>query len=166
MLLSRTSLRPLPAWATTATTRAKRHPKIHFVDTGLAAHLARVGPGELHPVTGQMTGPLLESFVVAELHKQRTWCDTDIQLSHFQDRNGAEIDVIVENLETGQVAGIEVKATATPTARDARHLAYLRDRLGARFALGLVLHLGQQSLSLGDRLFAVPTSTLWRRASK
>ena len=48
-----------------------------------------------------------------------------------------------------------------PDARGARHLAYLRDRLGDRFAIGVLLHLGDQSLPLGDRLWARPISSLW-----
>jgi uncharacterized protein len=59
------------------------------------------------------------------------------------------------------VAGVEVKATATPRPGDARHLAYLRDRLGERFTLGVVLHTGRQHVVLGDRLVAVPIATLW-----
>ncbi len=69
-----------------------------------------------------------------------------------------EVDVVVERGR--QVAGIEVKATATPRPRDARHLAYLRDRLGDRFTLGVVLHTGYQRVVLGDRLVAA-VSTLW-----
>jgi hypothetical protein len=59
------------------------------------------------------------------------------------------------------VVGIEVKATATPLPQHARHLAYVRDRLGDRFRSGVVLHTGSQRLPLGDRLVAVPVASLW-----
>lgn len=156
-------VQPLPAWATNATTRAKRHPKIHLVDTGLAAHLSGATMSDLSPLTpGRLLGPLLESFVVGELSKQATWSERDIALSHFRDRAGAEIDVIVEDRDSGAICGIEVKASATPTQRDARHLAYIRDRLGRRFTLGVVLHTGDVVLPLGDRLWAMPVSALWQ----
>lgn len=152
----------VPAWATSATTRAKRHPKIHLVDTGLAADLCGVGERDLSPVAdGRMTGALLETFVVTELHKQATWSDRTIDLSHFRDRNGPEVDLIVEDRRSGIIAGVEIKATATPTARHARSLQLLRDRLDDRFSVGIVLHTGTTVLSLGDRLWAVPVSTIW-----
>jgi len=153
----------LPAWATSATTRAKRRPKIHLIDTGLAADLCGYDRPHLAPTSaGTAAGSLLETFVIAELAKQATWGERDLELLHFRDRHGAEIDVIVEERRSGRVAAIEVKATETPMLRDARHIHRLRERLGSRFALGLVLHAGTQVLPLGDRVWAVPVSTVWR----
>jgi hypothetical protein len=57
---------------------------------------------------------------------------------------------------------VEVTLSAAPTARDARHLARMRDRTDDRFGVGLVLHAGGDVLPLGDRLWAVPFSVLWR----
>jgi len=59
------------------------------------------------------------------------------------------------------VAGIEIKATASPGADDARHLVWLRDRLGSRFTMGVVLHTGPTDFEMGDRIVAAPISTLW-----
>ena len=65
-------------------------------------------------------------------------------------------------LERGrELVAIEVKATATPMAAHAKHLAFLRDRIGDRFKGGVVLHTGNQRVPLGDRLCAVPVSSLW-----
>ena len=104
-------------------------------------------------------GPLLESFVVAELAKQATWTERPVSLAHYRDRDQREVDVVIERGR--QVAAIEVKATATPRPHDARHLAFLRDRLDDRFTLGVVLHTGHQNIVLGDRLVAAPVSSLW-----
>jgi hypothetical protein len=57
---------------------------------------------------------------------------------------------------------VEVKLGASPTVRDARHLALLRDALGERFSVGVVVHTGPHALPLGERLWAVPVSGLWR----
>lgn len=56
---------------------------------------------------------------------------------------------------------IEVKGTATPQPQHARHMAYVRDRLGDRFVRGIVLHTGTQRINFGDRLVAAPISTVW-----
>jgi predicted AAA+ superfamily ATPase len=95
--------------------------------------------------------------VVRELAKQATWAERPVSLAHYRDQR--DVDVVIERGR--QVAAIEVKATATPRPADARHLAFLRDRLGDRFTLGVVLHTGSQHIVLGDRLVAAPVSTLW-----
>ena len=53
------------------------------------------------------------------------------------------------------------KPDAAPTADSARHLATLRDRYPEAFLAGVVLHTGPRVYRLGDRLLAVPISTLW-----
>ncbi|MGH3923328.1 MAG: hypothetical protein ACRDTT_10740, partial [Pseudonocardiaceae bacterium] len=85
-----------------------------------------------------------------------------VDLHHFRDRYGAEVDLIVSDRRTGEFAAIEVKLTSTPTERHARTLATFRDRFGPRFTVGLVIHTGAHTLPLGDRLWAVPISALWR----
>ena len=153
-----------PAWATNATTRVKRAPKVHLVDSGLATSLLGIGERELGALErDRELGFLLESFVVTELCKQASWNDRAVDVLHFRDRNGPEVDIIVEQRTTGAVAGIEVKATMTPRAEHARHLAMLRDRLGDAFTVGVVLHLGAAVLPLGDRLWAVPVPAVWTR---
>ncbi len=61
----------------------------------------------------------------------------------------------------GRLAGIEVKPTAIPSARDAKGFAHLRDKLGRRFVAGLVLHTGIAATPFGDRIAAVPIDILW-----
>lgn len=153
----------LPAWSTNITTRAKRRPKVVLVDTGLAADLCGVGEREFAPdAGGQAAGALFETFVINEVIKQATWSERTVDLWHFKDRDGAEIDLVVEDRRSGEVAGVEIKLSSTPTARHARHLALVRDRLGARFRTGLVVHAGAQTLPLGERIWAVPVSALWQ----
>ena len=153
----------VPAFATSATTRAKRRPKVFITDSGLAAHLANAGPATFGVGgDGALAGALFETAVLGEVAKQAGWSDRVVDLSHFRDRNGPEVDLVVEDRRSGRFAGIEVKLTATPTTAHARHLALLRDRLPERFTVGLVIHTGTHSLPLGDRIWAVPTTALYR----
>jgi uncharacterized protein len=153
----------LPAWSTSITTRAKRRPKVVLVDTGLAANLCGLGEQAFGPTAdGVSAGALFDTFVTTEVHKQATWSDRSVDLSYFRDRDGAEIDLIIEDRHSGDLAGLEIKLTSTPTTRHARHLLMLRDKLGDRFKTGLVVHVGFQILPLGDRIWAVPVSALWR----
>lgn len=153
----------LPAWSTNITNRAKRRPKVLVVDTGLAADLCGFGEQTFAPeADGSAAGALFETFVVTEVLKQATWTDRSVDLFYFRDRDGAEVDLIVEDRRSGELAGLEIKLTSTPTARHAKHLMMLRDRVGPRFTTGLVIHAGSQTLPLGERIWAVPVSVLWR----
>ena len=50
---------------------------------------------------------------------------------------------------------------ASVTKADWRALGKLRDKLGERFRCGAVVYTGDQTIPLGDRLYAVPLSGLW-----
>ena len=71
---------------------------------------------------------------------------------------GAEVDVIIET-DRGVIA-VEVKAAGSAQTRDFKHLALLRDRLGDECIAGVVMHLGPAG-RVGDRLWAMPVTSLW-----
>ena len=49
----------------------------------------------------------------------------------------------------------------TVRAEDFRGLRHLANRLGDRFRAGIVLYAGEQQLSFGDLLTALPMAALW-----
>jgi uncharacterized protein len=153
-------VRLLPAWSRNLTRKITRHPKIHITDTGLAAHMLGKDPASLARPTDPARGPLLETFVHNELHRQTAWLDDDIRLHHLRDRDGAEVDIVAESAD-GRIVAIEVKAAPTATAADARWLTWLRDKTTDDFTAGIVLHAGPRAYRLGDRLYALPISQLW-----
>ena len=150
----------LPAWSRNLTRRVKRHPKIFLTDPGLAAWLLGKTPAALEDPTDPATGQLVETFVFAELRRQLTWAATDVTMFHWQDRAGAEVDVVLEASD-GRVVGLEVKSSQTPKPEWFRWLGQMRDALGGRFRIGVALYPGDQVLPFGDRLLAVPISALW-----
>jgi uncharacterized protein len=150
----------IPAWSSNLTAKAVRKPKLHMVDSGLAAVLLGVDADRLRQPTATMSGALLESFVVGELTRQLGWSDTDAGLFHWRDRDGAEVDVVIEQ-PNGEVLGIEVKAALDVDRADTKGLRILRDRLGDRFQVGIVLHFGDRPQFLEDGIVAVPINALW-----
>ena len=62
-------------------------------------------------------GQLLETFVYQELRRHASWHDGEIRFSHYRDKDGAEVDLVLER-GGGQIAGVEVKAAATVTAAE------------------------------------------------
>ncbi len=150
------------AWSRNLTAKVVKHPKIHFVDSGLCARLMGVTPTSLSSPGHPATGPLMETFVAGEIARQATWAETDVRVSHFRDRGGAEIDIVLES-SSGAVAAIEVKAGASIVDGDLRNLRAFRDRAGESFVNGVVLYAGERTVSMGDRLWAAPISAIWAR---
>lgn len=151
----------VPAWETNLSKRVIQRPKAMLLDTGLAARLVNATTASLGPgVTGAPVGHLFEAFVATELRRQREWSDVRPMISHYRVHQAEEVDLILETGD-GRVVGIEVKASATVNAHDARHLRTLRDKLGNRFVGGLLLHAGRTSAPLGDRITAAPLDVLW-----
>ena len=153
----------VPAWSRNLTAKVVRRPKLHLIDSGLAAHLMGVDAAGLARPTAIEAGPLLESFVAGEIARQITWAGTEASLHHWRDRNGIEVDLVLQ-ASNGTVAGIEVKAAIDVDESDFRGLRTLRDRLGDQFSCGVVIHCGDLPRPFGPKLFAVPVSTLWAAA--
>lgn len=149
-------IQTVPAWSTNLTARIVRRPKLSLTDTGLAARLLG---GRLRR-DPELAGRLLETFVVEELRAQAEWSQTRPSLFHFRDRDGAEVDLILESGD-GRIVGVEVKAGATVRAEDLGGLRLLEQRLGVDFAAGLVLCTAPEPRHLGGRLWMLPVSALW-----
>ncbi len=154
----------LPAWSVTLTARVTKRPKLHLVDSGLAAHLQGITAERLSPVdpaAASRFGALLETFVVTEVLKQAGWASELISAYHYRTADGVEVDLVLETAD-GRVAGIDVKAGSQVTVSAMRGLTQLRDRLGARFVAGLILTTGDQTQPISDRLSVAPVDILWR----
>ncbi len=152
-------LERVPAWHSNRLRRLVKSPRLHFGDTGLAAALLGADAPALRD-DGTLLGQLLETFVYQELRRQASWHASATNFFHFRDRDGAEVDIVIERGHRA-VAGVEVKAGATVRASDFRGLKKLAAAAGDRFACGVVLHNGEMCARFGDRLYAAPIRTLW-----
>lgn len=135
-----------------------RAPKGYIVDSGLLVHLLGADERRIGE-DNQITGKVLENFVAMELLRLTEWAKTDTRLYHYR-QGREEIDLILES-RAGNIAAVKVKATATVRPRDYAVLAKLREAGGEHFKAGIVMYAGQQTVPLGDRMWAVPVSGLW-----
>lgn len=149
----------IPAWSTNLTTRAVATPKLMVVDSGLAGHLVGMTVKRARHPTAPV-GPIMENFVLGELARQLSWADEPVRLYHYRDRDGHEVDAILERA-SGEVVAVEVKAAETVRSEDFRGIQHLRRRLGDQLLAGFVLYAGRQVLPFGERLCALPISALW-----
>ena len=150
----------LPAWTSNRLKRLSLAPKRFLVDPSLLAAVTGAMSGSAMR-DANLLGRLLETLAVAQLRAQTTVSEHRCRLYHLRQHHGRrEIDVGAE-LDAQRLVAFEIKATASPSGADARHLAWLRDHTDEQFIAGVVLHTGPGAFPLGDRLWALPISSLW-----
>jgi predicted AAA+ superfamily ATPase len=153
----------LPAWGTTLSSRVGVAPKVHVVDSGLAARLLHLTERKLGAATAPALtefGHLLETFVVGEVCKQLDWLDAPVARGHWRTHDGDEVDLVVER-EDGKIAALEVKAASRVPARELRSLLKLRNKLGSQFLGGVLLYTGARAYT-HEGMQVVPIDRLWQ----
>lgn len=153
----------LPAWGKTLSARAAAAPKVHVLDSGVAARLLRLSAeklGRRDPTALTELGHLLETFVVGELLKQASWLEESVTYGHWRTYDRDEVDLVIER-DDGSIFAFEVKTSGRVPGSDFAPLRKLRERTGNAFVAGVVLYLGPHSYSFEDRLFVMPVDRLW-----
>jgi predicted AAA+ superfamily ATPase len=151
-------VRRLQAWRPGLGAREVSTPKVYLVDSGLLANLLGADRTRI-AIDDQVTGKILENFVAMEVLRHLGWAKNRVRLYHYQ-RDREDVDLILERAD-GQIAAIEVKARATIASQDYKWLIRLRERRGSQFVAGVVIHPREQTIPLGDRLWALPIASLW-----
>jgi len=140
----------LEPYSVNRTKRLIKAPKLYWADAGLALHLG----------DGEPTGAHLENLIVTDL---LAWADAQPgprpQILHWRTASGQEVDAVIEDRD--RLVAIELKATARPTMRDARHLRAFRDEYGDAVAGCLLLHGGDATFRMESGIVAAPW---WRVA--
>lgn len=150
-------LEQLQPWHSNRLSRLIKTPKMHVADTGLACSLLGVSSHSLWQDKA-LLGQLLETFIYQELRKHADWFEEELTFYHFRNKDKVEVDIIIE--QGRQIAGIEIKASATVTQSDFNGLHKLKVACGEQFSAGVVFYDGENILPFGEKLFAVPISIL------
>jgi predicted AAA+ superfamily ATPase len=150
----------LPAWHTNRLKRLTRRPKRYLTEPALLGPLLGVNTSAVLR-DGNLLGRVIDTFLLAQLRPELEVTQRPPRLYHLRlDNQRRECDLLAEAPD-GRVLAMEIKSSAAPTANDARHLAWLRDQLGAQLVAGVVFHTGPRPYSLGEGLHALPISCLW-----
>ena len=149
----------LQPWFTNKLKRLIKSPKLHFLDSGLLSALKDMSPERIAKDRTAF-GAILETFVVGEILKIASWSDERCSFSHFRDKDGYEVDLVVEN-RRGEVVGVEVKASATVSNADFSGLRKLAAACGDNFVQGIVLYDNDQFVPVSEKLLAAPLASLW-----
>lgn len=150
----------LPAWSSNLGKRLMKSPKIILNDSGLLCYLVGMDKERLGR-DRQLTGSILENFVVMELRKQATWSVAKPSMFHLRSQFGQEVDIVLEN-SAGDIVGIEVKLSGTVDVKDFEGMKFLADMAKKKFVQGIVLYTGTQYVPFGKDISAVPIGALWQ----
>jgi predicted AAA+ superfamily ATPase len=148
----------LKPWHDNNLNRIVKSPKIHFIDSGLLACLNRITPESIETDKSSF-GALLETWVYSELLKMCTLANEPWNIYYYRDKDQVEVDFILEN-HARKIIGIEVKAGHTIFNQDFRGLRKLASLADKNWISGIVLYNGDECLSFGDNLWAIPLSLL------
>lgn len=116
--------------------------------------------GPVVPRDGTLLGAQFESLVVMSVRTYAQANDVH-EVCHLRTRDNAhEVDLIVGDGPQMRVVGLEVKLSPAVDDHDVRHLVWLRDRLGDRFADGAVITTGPYAYRRADGIAVTPAALL------
>jgi len=156
-------MQEIPAWSSNLGKRVVKTPKLFMVDTGLACNLLGIDEEGLRQ-SGEIAGRVFENFVALELFKQASWSEEPVRLYHFRSQTGQEVDIVLEG-SRGNVVGIEIKLSATPSSQDFSGLKLLRENLKEKFVRGVLIYTGNDIVPYAENLHAVPIRYFCRGAA-
>jgi predicted AAA+ superfamily ATPase len=152
-------LTEIQPWFSNREKRIVKAPKVFFSDTGLLAYFKQLNSDSILENRNNF-GSLLENFVITELQKQISWHDHHINMYHFRTNTNHEVDIVLEGYGR-KIVGIEIKSATKIDKKDLNGLLKLQDIAQENFQRGIILYTGDQVLSLGNNITAMPIQALW-----
>jgi len=138
----------LEPYSVNRTKRLIKTPKLYWNDPGLALHLGHAG------TDGEPSGAHFENLVFCDLLAWRDLHVPRAAVSYWRTAGGHEVDFVLERGR--RLVGVEVKASASPTLRDARGLRAFLEEYPRAARGALVLHGGEETYWLDEKILAVP----------
>ena len=153
----------LHSWSGNPTKRIVKRPKLHFMDMGLACHLARL-PDSSSLFASRQAGHFFESWVVGQIVRsyQGAGLDPSNYLYYYRDDAMREIDLVISR--GGRLYPVEVKFSANPGADAMRHFGVVEE-MGLERGVGCVISLTQDIVPVRDRGSIVNVASLWQEAT-
>lgn len=162
-------LEEVPAWIPSRNrlNELGQAPKHQLADPALAAQLLGVqaatllagqssGPGV--PRDGTLLGALFESLVTQSVRVYAA--HNEAKVGHLRTARGRhEVDLIVERAD-GSVVAIEIKLSRDVSDADAKHLTWLKQKLGDRVLDQAIITAGPQAYRRRDGIAVIPLALL------
>jgi uncharacterized protein len=146
----------IPAFARNRGKRLIKAPKLYWADAALAAYLAgHYGEDALRE--SREAGGLFENLVLQQLQVAVSLLTPVGRIHYWRTTAGDEVDFVIEWGRS--LVAIECKLTERPRYQDAQVLTrFLSDY--PECACGVIVHAGQEVVQLGERIVALPWTSL------
>jgi predicted AAA+ superfamily ATPase len=146
----------LQPYFSNVTKRLIKTPKLYFNDTGLCSFLT----GWTTPETlmnGAMAGAIFETYVLAEIIKSWMYQGKYPGLYYYRDKDGNEIDLILEYDNT--LYPIEIKRSSS-VRRDWGRPLHKLQRFSKSIGTGTIICLTDRSIPVSDNVLAIPVDLI------
>jgi hypothetical protein len=123
--------------------RIIKTPKLYFFDTGLVAWLLRIQSAaqvETHPLRGAM----FETLIVTEMIKACAARGLPSNLYFWRDREGHEVDVVID--QAGRLLPVEIKSGATLSSDWYEGLRYFAELQESKSAPSYLVYGGREGI--------------------
>lgn len=154
----------LPGWSKNLSRKPiklRKSPKVYLNDTGLLTDMLSLNEEKLLSKSKKIFfGRALENFVVMEILKQQTWSKIPFKVYHYKTDIGQTVDILLEATD-GRIIGIKIKLSPSLDQNAFKGLEFLEKSIGKSFYRGLVLYMGDKTLSFGKNKHVVPLPALW-----
>jgi predicted AAA+ superfamily ATPase len=132
--------------------RVIKSPNMYFMDTGLAVWLTRWDTPETLEASA-MSGKIFETYVVSEILKSYYIKESYPPIYYYRDKDGKEIDLILEY--NGTVYPIEIKKTGNPSKDAIKNFDVLQN-VGKIVGEGAVVCMYNKVFPINQNNWAIP----------
>ena len=146
----------LEPYHSNVTKRLVKTPKLYFLDTGLCAYLTEWSSPETLEA-GAMSGPILETWIMAELLKGYWHNGRRAPFYYYRDKDNKEIDLLI--VQDGTAYPLEFKKSLSPSKDDIRHFQVL-NKLKIPVGPGGLICMTELSLPLTPAVQTIPVAAI------
>ena len=136
--------------------RMIKTPKLYFCDTGLCAFLSSWTSRDVL-MNGAAAGHFLENYVVAEMIRNVSYGEKEMNLNFYRDTNQKEIDLVVE--ADGVLHPFEIKKSASPE-RKATRVFSLLEKADRSLGNGGIICMAEKPFPIDSKNSLIPVNIL------
>ena len=141
--------------------RLVKSSKGYLTDTLMLCHMLGLDLDDIQINKPDLFGHVLENYVATELMKLLSSGGIRANLLHFRTSDGKKVDFVLEKPD-GSIFAIEVKKSESVNLADFKGIKSLAELTPKEFIGGIVFYSGNQVVTFGKNLWAVPLSVLWQ----
>ena len=136
--------------------RMVKTPKLYFCDTGLCAYLSSWTSRDTL-MNGAASGHFLENYVVAEMIRNASYGEREMNLNFYRDKNQKEIDLIVET--DGVLHPFEIKRSASPERKTIKAFGVL-EKSDREVGAGGIMCMAEKPFPIDENNSLIPVNLI------